>query len=142
MNDCLKVRRSPGSRLPVRAHPGDLGYDLSSLQQHYIKPGERKLIETGLVVEFPEGFGGVIQDRSSLAVKGLHVLAGVIDNGYHGEIKVLLYNLGSEPVEINAGERIAQLIPTPVVTWEITEDRNIDIGAGRGTNGFGSTGSH
>lgn len=136
-------RIHPQARLPVQAHPGDLGLDLSTVCDTTLAPGERCAAPTGLIIHFPSGWGAYIKDRSSLAMRGLHCLAGVIDAGYRGEIKVLIINLGSETQTLRSGDRIAQLIPTPTRAWTVTElsptadhARVTDRGAG----GFGSTG--
>ena len=77
--------------LPTKAHTGDLGYDLYAQQPLAIFPGEVKLVSTGISIEFPEGYGALLRDRSSVATKQyLFVVAGVIDNGYTGEIKIAL----------------------------------------------------
>jgi dUTP pyrophosphatase len=107
-----------------------------------IFPGEVKLVSTGISVQFPEGYGALIRDRSSVATKQyLFVVAGVIDNGYTGEIKIALYNGGGDVAKITEGTKIAQMILVPTVNFdieEVTETTSVD---GRGSNGFGSTGS-
>lgn len=136
----LVHRTHPEARLPERAHPGDLGYDLATVTDATVVPGQRALLPTGLVCHFPDGWGGLLRDRSSMAIAGIHVLAGVIDSGYRGEIKVLLVNLGAEPVNITVGSRIAQMIPCPVQHWEVVERFEADLATKRGTGGFGSSG--
>src|SRR3989338_36804 len=135
----LKVRKlNNHAKLPTRAYGGDLAYDLYSAERHVINPSEQKAVGTGISVEFPERWGGVIKDRSSMAAKMIYTSAGVIDNGYRGEIKVLLRNDSGTPFIIEIGDKIAQLIPIPVIDWEIIET---DIKeSNRNTNGFGSSG--
>jgi len=97
--------------VPFKSRKGDAGLDLSSLKNYSIKPSEKILIETGICLEIPDGFVGLIWDRSGLAVKhSLHCLAGVIDSNYRGEIKVVLINLGNKTYEIKKGDRVAQLL--------------------------------
>src|SRR3981189_3555209 len=111
----------PNAILPERASPFSAGLDLYSIEAVDLKPGERRLIRTGLAVAIPEGHYGRLAPRSGLAVqKGIDVLAGVIDADYRGEIQCLLHNTGAEIVELPAQTRICQLIiekmipPTPV----------------------------
>lgn len=137
----LRVERiHPEAKLPQQAHGGDLGLDLSTVADVSLAPMQRLALPTGLIVHFPDGWGAYIKDRSSLAVRGLHCLAGVIDSGYRGEIKVLMINLGSEPQTLRAGERIAQLVPTPTRAWAVTETGSAPATTDRGSGGFGSTG--
>ena len=133
------VRKTDTATLPVKAHKGDLGYDIFSDENKMIAPGERMLISTGISIMSSNGkYGFVIKDRSSMAVKGLFSHAGVIDAGYTGEIKVLLQNVGGF-YEIKKGDKIAQLIPTKVTSFEVMETIELHSG-GRGSKGFGSTG--
>ncbi len=118
------------------------GFDLHSIENTVINPGERKLIGTGLAFEIERGYEVQIRPRSGLAFKhGITVLnsPGTIDSDYRGEIKVLLINLGSEPFEIKCGERIAQAVVAPVIQAEIVEVENLSD-TERGSGGFGSTG--
>ena len=118
------------------------GFDLHSIENTVINPGERKLIGTGLAFEIERGYEVQIRPRSGLAFKhGITVLnsPGTIDSDYRGEIKVLLINLGSEPFDIKCGERIAQAVVAPVIQAEIEEVKNLS-NTERGSGGFGSTG--
>jgi dUTP pyrophosphatase len=139
----MKVKRLYyDSKLPTKAHAGDLGYDLYAAEQITIYAGQTKLISTGVAIQFPEGYGGLIRDRSSVASKqGLFNVAGVIDNGYTGEIKVALYNSTEGFITIYCGDKIAQLILIPVVNFQVTEVDEIKSSDGRGSDGFGSTGT-
>ena len=129
-----------GLEPPSYAHPGDAGFDLRAAEELVIEPGERKLTPTGLRLAIPEGFAGLVWDRSGLAAKhGVHCLAGVIDSGYRGEVKVVLQNLGSEPFTVERGMRIAQLLVQPVAQAELVRVENLEDSA-RGEGGFGSTG--
>jgi dUTP pyrophosphatase len=128
--------------LPSYAHAGDSGLDLCSIELAALPPGARKLIRTGLAVELPSGTEAQIRPRSGLAVEhGITVLnsPGTIDNGYRGEICVLLVNLGQTEFSITPGMKIAQLVVAPVlaVDLEITQQLSVTV---RGDKGFGSTG--
>jgi len=130
--------------LPEYQSEGASGADLRALLQEEIvvKPGERVLIPTGLHLEIPRGLEGQVRPRSGLAAKnGITVLnaPGTIDSDYRGELKVLLVNLGKEDFRVRAGDRIAQIVFSPVcrVSFRRTETR---AETGRGSGGFGSTG--
>lgn len=140
----LEVKRlDPRAVLPVRAHPDDAGLDLCALDGSTLKPGERAMISTGIAIALPEGTVGLVVPRSGLAAKhGLTVVnaPGIIDAGYRGEIKIIALNTDmSTPIEIAAGERIAQLViqrvelPATVEVHELSDTN-------RGDGGFGSTG--
>jgi dUTP diphosphatase len=134
-----------GARLPVVAHPGeDLGYDLFALERIVLEPRVTFRVRTGIAVEarHPETdapFGLLVRDRSSMAAKGIVTTGGVIDAGYRGEILVLMTNLADNPVELKAGEKIAQMIPVPVLTGPVQEVETLEVSA-RATKGFGSSG--
>lgn len=143
----LKIQRLPhaqGLELPSYQTEGSAGMDLRAAVDEPItlSPGERELVPTGLVVEIPAGHEGQVRTRSGLAVHdGLAALnsPGTVDADYRGEIRVILINLGSEPVTIARGDRIAQLVVTPVTrvrVEEVAETAPTERGAG----GFGSTG--
>jgi dUTP pyrophosphatase len=138
----LKVKRTVlHAILPEKAHAGDLGYDLFAADQVAIHAGETVLVPTGISIEFPNGYGALIRDRSSVATKrGLFVVAGVIDNGYTGEIKVALHNSTEGFQTIYRGDKIAQLILIPTVDFQVELVDEIISNDGRGENGFGSTG--
>ena len=108
-----------------------------------ILPGERALVSTGLFIEIPSGYEAQVRPRSGLAIKkGLLVLntPGTIDADYRGEIKVILCNLGKEPIVIENGDRIAQMVISPVLQAEYVWSDNLSESS-RGAGGFGSTGS-
>jgi dUTP pyrophosphatase len=126
---------------PTKAHRSDAGYDLYASEDAVVIGRQRTTIKTGVSFEMSEGFAGLIWPRSGLSVKrGLDVLAGVVDSGYRGEIMVCLYNTSDEDVEINRGDRIAQIIfqEVPVVSLMLREELETSQ---RGSNGFGSTGT-
>jgi dUTP pyrophosphatase len=142
----LRVKRlDPAAKLPVVAHPGeDLGYDLFALEGTHLAPRATVRVRTGIAVEarHPEtglALGLLVRDRSSMAARGLATTGGVIDAGYRGEILVLMTNLGVEPVELGAGEKIAQMIPVPVLTGVIEEVDGLEASL-RDAKGFGSSG--
>lgn len=130
------------SQMPRYAHTGawgDLAADLHAVNDASLVPGQTLAVPTGIALELPSEYGALIEDRSGLALRGLTTLAGVIDPGYRGEIKVVLTNLGTEPKQIVAGDRIAQL--RLVRRYEATfEEVDELVEAPRGADGFGSTG--
>jgi dUTP pyrophosphatase len=133
----------PEAVLPNYAHRGpygDLAADVEALQAEELRPGEIKAIRTGLAFEFPPEFGALVEDRSGLALKGICTLAGVIDPGYRGELKVVLINLSKEPFHIKAGDRIAQLRIVRRVEGQFIEVESVSA-TERDIRGFGSTGS-
>ena len=142
MNNTMKVKMlTTTAKVPVVAHPGeDLGYDLFSDRGVVILPYEQVVVTTGIVLGFPTGYGGIIKDRSSMASKMVYTSAGVIDNGYQGEIKVLLRNDGPEDYKISAGDKIAQLILVEVKTMHEIIIVSELCETSRGDLGFGSTG--
>ena len=137
----LKVKRlTETARLPEKAHQGDLGYDVFADEDKWIEPGGYKLVSTGISVHNSTyKYGFIIKDRSSVAMKGLFTHAGVIDAGYTGEIKVLFHNNSSTAIKLEKGDKIAQLVPRKVISFEIEEIDKL-YQTQRGDNGFGSTG--
>jgi dUTP pyrophosphatase len=134
-----------GARLPVVAHPGeDMGYDLFALEGVMLPARMTARVRTGIAVEarHPETggpLGLLIRDRSSMAARGIATTGGVIDAGYRGEILVLMTNLGDTTVELKAGEKIAQMIPVPVLTGLVEKVESLEDSA-RASKGFGSSG--
>jgi len=129
-----------GDYLPQYAHKGDAGADLRAAEPKIIAPRSRELIATGISLELPLGYVGLIWPRSGLAVKrGLDCGAGVIDSHYRGEIKVLLFNHSATEIRIQLGDRIAQLIVQKVETVEFKFSDRLSETV-RNTSGFGSTG--
>jgi dUTP pyrophosphatase len=134
-----------GLETPAYATAGSAGCDLRAAIEAslLILPGGRARVPTGLAVAIPEGYEGQVRIRSGLAHdKGLAVLnaPGTIDSDYRGEIQVIIANLGSEPVTLERGERIAQLIFSPVARAEFEKVADLPK-THRGDGGFGSTGS-
>jgi dUTP pyrophosphatase len=131
-----------GAILPAYAHPGDAGMDLCSVKSLVIPPGGRALVPTGLAMALPPGYEAQVRPRSGLALKrGVTVLntPGTIDEGYRGEVGVILANFGEEPFAVEKGDRIAQMVIAPVTRAEVVEVAEVDS-TDRGTGGFGSTG--
>ena len=134
-----------GARLPVVAHPGeDLGYDLFALEGVVLQARMTVRVRTGIAVEarHPEtgvALGLLVRDRSSMAARGVATTGGVIDAGYRGEILVIMTNLGETTIELKSGEKIAQMIPVPVLTGLVEEVETLEHSA-RAAKGFGSSG--
>jgi dUTP pyrophosphatase len=132
----------PAAQLPRRAHPGDAGADLFSVEEIVIPAGDRRDVGTGIALAIPSGYAGFVQPRSGLAFKhGIMVVnsPGLIDAGYRGEVRVALYNSGREPFTVAVGERIAQLVVHRVEQPEfLATDELPDTS--RGDGGFGSSG--
>lgn len=126
--------------MPTYAHPGDAGMDFYAAEAVTIAPGERVRIATGVCLAIPEGYTGLMWDKSGIAFKhGLTVLGGVIDAGYRGEILVQLYNTSDTVHSFAVGDKVAQMLIHPVVRAELVETDELDDTA-RGEDGFGSTG--
>lgn len=124
----------------TKKHGLDAGLDLYAAQDGLLYPGERGLISTGIQVEILPGYVGLVFARSGLAVnQGIMVGAGVIDSPYRGEVKVLLFNMGTESFRISHGDRIAQLLTVPV-NLGLYEEVDWVSGTERGSDGFGSSG--
>ena len=142
------VRLPHGAGLPPPTYEtrGAAGMDLRAAiaedERLILKPGQRKLVPTGFILEIPEGIEAQIRPRSGLAFKhGITCLntPGTIDSDYRGEVKVLLVNLGEEEFEISRGMRIAQMVVAPVTQVQVNEVSETGE-TGRGAGGFGSTG--
>ncbi|HWD85679.1 MAG TPA: dUTP diphosphatase [Solirubrobacteraceae bacterium] len=141
----LPVQRlDPRATLPTRAHPGDAGLDLHALEPAELQPGERASIGTGIAVAIPEGYAGLVLPRSGLAARhGISLVnaPGLIDAGYRGEIRVLVLNTDpSLSWKLQAGERIAQLVISPVALPDPEEVAELSS-TSRGVGGFGSSGT-
>jgi dUTP pyrophosphatase len=140
-------RRVPEGRdlpAPARATPRSAGFDLRARVDGSLElaPGDRALVPAGIVLALPPGFEAQVRPRSGLAWKrGLTVLngPGTVDSDYRGEVRVLLVNLGREPVRIDRGDRIAQLIVQRLPEVELSETDTLPETA-RGAGGFGHTG--
>lgn len=146
MSDRIKLpikRLDPSVELPSYAYDGDAGLDLRSNEDVTLEPFERKLVATGLAIAIPDGYAGFVQPRSGLALReGLSMAntPGLIDAHYRGELKVCAINLDPHnPIHIERGERIAQLVIQKVPVVELEEVDELDE-TDRGCGGFGSSG--
>ena len=140
----VKIKRiHPDAKLPLQANPGDAGMDLYSIEAVEIPAGEAKLIKTGLQIELPKGTEAQVRPRSGLALKhSVTVLnsPGTIDEGYRGEIGVILINHGKETFHVEPAMRIAQMVIAHVPTVQLTEVEVLSETV-RGTSGFGASGT-
>jgi dUTP pyrophosphatase len=141
----IQLQRLPhGEGLPAPAYATDgaAGLDVVAAEDVTLAPGQRHAVATGFLIAIPEGYEVQVRPRSGLALKyGITCLntPGTIDHDYRGEVKVILANLGAEPFEVRRGERIAQLVPAPVMKAEFREVAALSE-TDRGAGGFGSTG--
>lgn len=132
----------PAARVPRYAHVGpfgDLAADLHAVAAQTLAPGEVAVVPTGIALGLPSEFGALVEDRSGLALKGITTLAGVIDPGYRGEIRVVLTNVSATPHRIEEGDRIAQLRIVRRLQATFTQVERLDT-TERASGGFGSTG--
>lgn len=134
--------------VPTRNHAVDAGLDLYALEDTIIPVGQTVLVKTGIAARIPEGYVGLLRERSSIGKRGLKVAGGVIDAGYSGDISILLMNISAETevigmtgvYRVKAGDRVAQLMLLPVITPEpVLVDKIWD--SSRGSKGFGSSGN-
>lgn len=140
----IRIQRISDVPLPKYAHPGDAGLDIYSAGDHVLKPGERKLISTGIKIAVPIGYEAQIRPKSGLAIKhGLSIVntPGTIDSGYRGEVGIICINHGQEDIKIQKNNKIAQMIINKVEKADIEEVDELDD-TSRGEGGFGSTGHH
>ncbi len=139
----LKIKKlNPDAVIPSYSHPGDAGLDIFALDALTIEPGESKMVKTGISIELPAGTEGQVRPRSGLALKHQITLLnspGTIDEGYRGEVGVIVINHGKQPFEVAKGMKIAQLLVKPVIRVEVQEVADLSDTA-RGVGGFGSTG--
>ena len=139
----LKIKRlTPDAVVPAYAHPGDSGMDLCSIEDRVLQPGEWAKIRTGLAIALPAGTEAQIRPRSGLAAKfaiSMVNTPGTVDEGYRGEVCIILVNFGREPFAVAKGMRIAQMVVCPVLrpAIEICDDLDATV---RGEGGFGHTG--
>lgn len=139
--------------IPVRAHNSDAGLDLFTLEAFEIQKQQRKLVSTGVAVQIPKGHVGLIKEKSGLASRGIEIKAGVIDEGYTGELSVIMiYPEGfikdesqnrivrNGKIIFEAGDKIAQLVVLPVSSAKVIEVSELDD-SDRGSDGFGSSGA-
>lgn len=136
----MKIKLDPGAYMPERAHSADAGYDLRAPSFCELPPlGGSTVIDTGVHVQIPEGYVGMLKSKSGLNVRHDIVGEGVIDSGYTGSIRVKLYNHGPQRYMIEAGDKISQLVILPIFTPGLELVAELEE-TSRGDNGFGSTG--
>ena len=138
----IRLPHGDGLPLPKYATEDAAGLDIASAENLTLEPGARHAFATGFAIEIPPGYEVQVRPRSGLAIRhGITCLntPGTIDSDYRGEVKVILINLGSESFPVARGERIAQLVPTPVLRAHFSEETSLAETA-RGSGGFGSTG--
>ena len=136
-NGFLKIKLDKGAIAPTRAHPYDAGLDLYAMNDGVVIYSET--FDTGVHLEIPEGWVGFLKSKSGLMVNHNITTDGTIDAHYTGSIKVKLFNHGSLPYEVKAGDKIAQLVIVPCLLPELELVDSLDE-TDRGDNGFGSTG--
>ena len=129
------------AKMPSVATAGSVGLDLYALESYLIEPSpaDPVLVRTGIAAQIPHGYEGQIRGRSGLALRGIMCHVGTIDTDYRGELKAVLFNVTSEPFFIDAGDRIAQLVISPIMPPNFTPALVLP-GTDRGGNGFGSSG--
>ena len=135
----MKVKLDTGAFMPERAHEWDAGADLRTPHDVYIAGGGYTIVNTGVHVEIPPGYVGMVKSKSGLMCKLGIVTDGTVDAGYTGSIRVCLFNRDGTPREFKRGDKIAQIVIMPVVTPEFEQVDEIE-GSDRGADGFGSTG--
>lgn len=136
----MKIILDQGAKMPTRAHADDAGLDLYSRENRVIYPHSSATFDTGVHVEIPRGYVGMIKSKSGLNVKYGLTSEGVIDCGFKGSMRVKLYNHSSEAYTVAAGDKISQLVIMPIITPELELVKDFGTETERGDNGFGSTG--
>lgn len=134
------IKLNQSAKIPSYAHYGDAGMDLYSLNKTVVEPQKRKAVSTGIALEIPKGFVGLIWDKSGLALNnGIKTMAGVIDSGYRGEIQIVVCNTSQKQFIFGKGDKVAQMLIQKIESPEIVEVDKL-ANTNRGTGGFGSTG--
>lgn len=140
VTNTLQIERiHPEAKLPSRAHPQDAGLDIYACENISIPPYSQAAIATGLKLAIPQGFVGLIWDKSGLALQGYTTLGGVIDANYRGELKIIFKNLSEDIYHVASGQKIAQLLIQKIET-PLIEETSLEDQTSRGEAGFGSTG--
>lgn len=135
----IKVVLDENAKMPSKAHKEDAGYDLYSPEAVIVPARESVSIDTGVHVQIPEGYVGMLKSKSGLNVKYGITSEGVIDCGYTGSIRVKLYNNSNNHYVFEAGDKITQLVIIPIADTELVISRDLEESE-RGSNGFGSSG--
>lgn len=136
----MKIKLDDGAFPPVRAHDTDAGLDLRATRNARVPAHGSALIGTGVHVQLPKGTAGLLVSKSGLNTKHDLTSTGLVDEGYSGEIMVKLYNHGEDSYQVNAGDKITQLVIIPVRYEDVELVDNLDECGERGDSGFGSTG--
>jgi dUTP pyrophosphatase len=137
----LKVKKlHPDSIVPKYAHEDDAGFDLFAIEDSLVKRGERVAIHTGIAMEIPQGYVGLIWDKSGIAMKeGIKTVGGVVDSAYRGEVMIGVINFGEKDYTFLKGHKVAQMLIQKKETMQFEEVEDLSD-TKRGTGGFGSTG--
>jgi dUTP pyrophosphatase len=136
----IKIKKlKENAKLPKYHHPGDVGMDMYAMETVTINPGEHYRFYHGFALEFPEGYGAIVMDKSSISKAGLIHMGGVFDAGYRGEYNTHLVNLSEKPYTVEEGDKVSQLVIIPVSIVELEETDTLSESA-RGKGEFGSTG--
>jgi len=138
----VKIKKlKPDAVLPSYAHPGDAGMDVYASEDVHIKKGERAKVPTGIAMEIPDGYVGLVWDKSGLSMNhGLKTLGGVIDAGYRGEVMIGVINLSdNQDYTVVKGHKVAQILIQKIESPTIQEVAEL-VDSSRGAKGFGSTG--
>ena len=136
----LKIKKvRDEAKVPTRAHHNDAGIDLYACGEHVVLPRQTKAIPLGIAMEIEEGYVGLMWDKSSIGLKSLKTLGGVIDAGYRGEVLAMVHNLGDESYTFSHGHKVAQMVIQKVEFPDIEEVTELSDSL-RGEGGFGSTG--
>lgn len=135
----MKIMLDPGAKLPTRAHEFDAGFDIYARESQVVSAKESAKFDTGVHVEIPLGYVGMLKSKSGLNVKHGITSEGVIDAGYTGSIVVKLYNNSGRDYKVEEGDKISQLVIMPIILPELEEVDSLED-TDRGDNGFGSSG--
>jgi dUTP pyrophosphatase len=137
----VKIKKLNGMKTPFYAHKGDSGVDLYAAEEYLLKPMERKLIATGIMLEIPFGYEAQIRPKSGLALQGIsHAnCVGTIDSSYRGEIRIPIINFGDKPFRIEKGKKIGQMVFVKVEEAVFEEVNELELTT-RNEQGFGITG--
>lgn len=136
----IKVVLDEGAYMPAKAHPEDAGWDIRIPKAVKVQPNSNVIIDTGVHVEIPYGYVGMLKSKSGLNVRNNITGEGVIDCGYTGSIVAKLYNNSYTPYTFDRGDKIIQLVIMPICTFDMMQVDKLEENGGRGDNGFGSTG--
>ncbi|MEF3692056.1 MAG: dUTP diphosphatase [Candidatus Moraniibacteriota bacterium] len=137
----IKIKKiNSEAKIPTYANKSDAGMDLYSVEDLNVEPGKILTCKTGIAMEIPFGYAGLVWDKSGVAFKGgIKTMGGVIDSGYRGEIKVILTNLSAKEYSVKKGDKVAQILIQKVENPDLEEVIDLDD-TERGEGGFGSTG--